>query len=145
MDFEGLSRLSAEEIEAMAEDLASNILDENVHFSERMIAYADMKAMQKIFSLATEMTKDNVNEMFRSYKKPNVEITESVSFQLINSSRYDYEQDPIYAELKQQLKERQLLLKTSSNKSEPFKTDEGELIPKVPKSEGKLSFKTVII
>lgn len=122
--------LTRSEIDHMAEELVTNVISEGYTDSPDLIA--KLEKVKRFVESAKKKTIDYLaNELDREPERKTsrygVEMQESST-----GDRLDYEQDIVYSQLKQQLKEREQLLKLAYKQTETLYDNDGVAVPKVP-------------
>lgn len=93
--------------------------------------YIQAKAYQGYFTEIVKNTQSDAIAEIEKYGKDDRVL--SCKVELSNTGeRLDYEKDPVYADLKKQLKERENELKTAFKSKNTMVDENGEVIPKVP-------------
>jgi len=117
--------MTKKEIIAQAEANAQQLLDEG-----QINEYDALAAAERLNLFSETFTKNLRNAISelpeKTYKRGNVE------FSMRNTGeRLDYDQDELYAQLKEQLKQREALLKLAYKQDETLYDSEGVEVPKV--------------
>lgn len=121
---------SKKEIITSGEDFVKKIVDSGEYNLEEVFAQS-VRMEAAITTITKELKKALPDESFESF---GIKATYRSGGDSIN-----YEDDPVYSDLKQKIKDRELLLKTALKSKETIYDSEGVEVPKVSTTPRKSS------